>query len=311
MENNIFFCSSKSKESDSECTNSSFPYYFKGSCLRNCQDTQKLELFDNVTTYLFTNKDNKTYCSEDCLEYYESGTNTEDTATESSGGRRILETKIDKSYIVPNQSLCVKDCSSTSYKFHNNSHCIESCPKKNNNDYYYSVEDTGECVITCNKSKGYYLLTEQQKCYHKDSPPKEYGKTFLDSNENKWVNCTKPNNENSRNYYEGYFIKNYTKCMTSCPTNAITEVSNGIYKYHKNDDNECLLEQCKYNYPYIYHKSGDESICYKSCKDIVGNYIYENGNECKNTRCLSYYYESSGIFKCLDEEQSDEDKVIE
>ena len=307
LENNIFFCSSKSKESDSECTNSSFPYYFKRSCLRNCQDTQKLEMFNNATTYLFTNKDNKTYCSENCLEYYESGTNTEGTGTEPSEGRRILETKIDKSYIVPDQLLCVKDCSSTSYKFHNGSYCIESCEKKNNIDFY-SVEDTGECVTKCGND--YYLLREQQKCYHKDSPPKEYGKTFIDSNENEWVNCTKPNNINDRNYYEGYFIKNYTKCLPSCPTEIISEVSNGLYKYHKNDDNECLLEQCKDNDPYKYYKSGDDSICYKSCKDIGGNYIYEYGNECKNTMCESFYYKSSGIFKCFVADQNEEDTEI-
>ena len=44
-------------------------------------------------------------------------------------------------------------------------------------------------------------------------------------------------------------------------------------------------------------------ICYKSYKDIPGDYKYEKGHSCSTQDCgRLYYYNSSGVFKCIYED---------
>jgi hypothetical protein len=48
---NIFQCKSSSTNTSIPQCDDSFPYEYQSSCLRNCSDTQNLEIFGNKTTY--------------------------------------------------------------------------------------------------------------------------------------------------------------------------------------------------------------------------------------------------------------------
>ena len=68
---NILQCRAPSDPSDEQNCEEPFPYKYRDSCLRDCSDTQKLEIFGFKKTYFLEyndREDNKKICSEDCKE---------------------------------------------------------------------------------------------------------------------------------------------------------------------------------------------------------------------------------------------------
>jgi hypothetical protein len=68
---NIFQCNSSSTDTSTPQCDDSFPYEYQSSCLRNCSDTQNLEIFGNKTTYFLeytVGGNKKKICSENCQE---------------------------------------------------------------------------------------------------------------------------------------------------------------------------------------------------------------------------------------------------
>ena len=68
---NILQCRAPSDPSDEQNCEEPFPYKYRDSCLRDCSDTQKLEIFGFKKTYFLEyndGEDNKKICSEDCKE---------------------------------------------------------------------------------------------------------------------------------------------------------------------------------------------------------------------------------------------------
>ena len=102
---------------------------------------------------------------------------------------------------------------------------------------------------------------------------------------------------------------NNQKCLSSCPTEDTYNINNQKYRFHKNDDNECMLgENCHsienndYKYSIKDIEEDQVVICYKSCKEIPGDlkYVVDDyycSNECGNEG--DYYYENNGIIKCV------------
>ena len=307
IESRTFLCSEE--EEEGVCEDESFPYSFEGSCLKNCEDTKKLEFFNNKPTY-FISYQGKKICSENCEEQFET------------------EGKMNKFYKVPNSLYCVDDCKKTDYKFYFGLNCLSSCETTNNihSLHYY---DTGECDNSC--KNGYYLLSEENTCY-KD-PPIHSGKIYLDTS-NQWNTCENPSDPTNIKSGEGYYInqKDNYNCFSSCNSFIIqvtdtiegdepqtTIVDTITYKYHKYNNNICLnkdsLDSIIGNA--FKYQNGDDYILYTSCSDMPDNsykyaYSYEKLEAspedeshfykyiCTNTKYSEddICYQISGIFYC-------------
>ena len=94
---NIFQCSGNPKQEPGDeyrCPGDSFPYQYQDSCLRNCEDTQNLSIFDKKRTYYFIKQNNEKFCLEECKK-----------------GEEQLFLDLDS-------LSCHKNCNETSNKFH-------------------------------------------------------------------------------------------------------------------------------------------------------------------------------------------------
>ena len=339
LKNNIFEC--KEATTDPPTPTScppSFPYEYKGSCFRNCSDTKDMDYFDNIQTYIY-DYHNLKKCSETCVESY--------IITENEG----QVTKTDTKYIDQYNLTCV-DCKETAFKFYFGNHCLETCETSNNIHPNY-VDETGECVFQCPAP----LLKLDNVCYKQC--PQYSDKKFKDRVYDECNTCNIPKDPNNLQYGEGYFIKelidcpeNYEifeendkkpywpyndnkRCLVSCPIidpytgeGVTVNPSNGKYRFHKNDDNECMFGTTCENsvgetYKYSKYEAAPSTdtviICYKSCKDIPGNYIHEKDNQCKenpytvsegdNTKL--YHYFSKGIYKYFDSDSEHRERCSE
>lgn len=282
---NIFQCDETTIEPTTEPTcDESFPYKYKEkSCLRECSDTQKLQMFENKITY-FLIDNNKKICSEECQE--------------SDSDKHFKDSKT---------LSCHSTCEETSNKFNFNNECVNSCEEP----HPYHLYDTGTCVTKCedgnNDDIKYYLLREEKTCYTKPPNGTEY--KYLDIVNNEWNTCKIPKNPESPSYGEGFIFDN--KCYKSCKDiRQNDESTDSEYKYYRINDNNCIKD-CKSNEDIYKYSKGDienetdeankKYICYSSCKDIPGDYIYEYDFMCYSiqsdlpTDKSEYYYSELGI----------------
>ena len=297
---NIFQCNETETETTTEPTcDESFPYKYKRSCLRDCSDTQKLQMFENKITY-FLIDNNKKICSEQCQE---------------SGS--------DKNFKDSNTLSCHSTCEETSNKFNFNNECVSSCE----DPHPYHIYETGTCVSNCtdgnNNDKKYYLLREENTCY--TEPPNGTEYKYFDIENNEWNTCKIPKNPESPLYGEGFIFDN--KCYKSCKeAKQNSGSSEEEFKYYRINDNNCIKD-CQSNEDIYKYSIGnidsetDETnkkyICYSSCKDIPGDYIHEYGFKCYNqeqndpslSEYSTYYYRESGINKYFKKNGDDEPPV--
>ena len=120
----------------------------------------------------------------------------------------------------------------------------------------YLVEDTNECINTCDINE-YYIDEETKTCVK--NCPSHLERGFYDSNKK----CVKCGIEGTGN---GFHIENEKECLTSCEG----------YKYNY-QNNICFesSQGCSKD-DYIYSALDKNNICYKSCADIdEGSYKYE------------------------------------
>ena len=289
----------------------SFPYQYKYSCLRTCEDTEKdnainffgdkKPTFSLITRDADNNEITGKFCSEDCSED---------------------EHKIFKDLTTHS---CYKSCKETSNKFYRGKECINSCQFP----YEYHMKD-GKCVKDCNDpdeiidGKQYYLVLEDKACYEKCPENSEY-KYYNTKYINHCTTCNKPTNSYEIKYGEGYIIEKQedgepitTKLYCyDTPQKEIGEGEQSYYFRRYNDNILLIINSCEdidYKYTIGSLDANDENkyICYYSCKDIPGNYLYQYGNNCYNEKQVDLddysnnYYIESGITHYLisDDEES-------
>lgn len=288
LNSNIFQCTEKTKPTRNEykCNDVSFPYQYQDSCLRNCEDTKNLSIFNNKETYFFINQNNKKFCSEECIE-----------------GGEIQFLDLDS-------LSCYQNCNQTSNKFHLGNKCLNSCDKMN----LFHLFDTGKCVSECKddveSEKNYYLLMKEKTCY--EDCPIDYDYKYIDNETNECNTCKIPKNPERVEYGEGYIIERneLLYCSKNCSEHINDESKN---YFHRNNDNKCItdIEKCEENNDEYKYEIGEEQknyICYTSCNEIPGNYIYQYGYKCyssiqpNNNIFYNYFYKESGINKYLKKE---------
>ena len=295
---NTFQCTRNDLREGEEyfCGESSYPYQYKSSCLRTCEDTKKLDIFLKKPTYslIIRSEDEgeieKKLCSEDC---------------------RVGDSE---QYFFDSITLsCHKSCDETSHKYFYGNECLESCDKIQQHPYYLP---SGKCVNKCSEGnegdKKYYLLKEESACYESCpaySENKYINKKFLEDGE--CTKCDIPKNPTNIGYEEGYIFKEGENlfCINSC-SEKDNEGSN-IHYYYANDNNICFSESDDYKYA-IGDEDYKNNIRYKSCKDIPGNFIHQFGNECYKDipRTIpdtysKYYFIESNIYKYSKVEEKD------
>ena len=294
---NIFQCNNRAGATTESTCDESFPYEYKSSCLRDCSDTQKLQMFENKITYFLIDNNNKKICSEQCQES-DSDKHFKDSITLS----------------------CHSTCEETSNKFNFNNECVSSCE----DPHPYHIYETGTCVSNCtdgnNNDKKYYLLREENTCY--TEPPNGTEYKYFDIENNEWNTCKIPKNPESPLYGEGFIFDN--KCYKSCKeAKQNSGSSEEEFKYYRINDNNCIKD-CqsnediyKYSIGNIDSETDEKYICYSSCKDIPGGYIYEYGFKCYKQEqndpspngYSTYYYRESGINKYFKKNGDDEPPV--
>ena len=267
---NYFFCGS-----NTESCNESFPYKYRSSCLRDCSDTQKLQMFENTKTYFLIDESDtnyQKYCSEECQ----------------------LQNSI-KLFKNSNTLSCHSSCEETTNKFNFNNECVNSCDEQ----HPYHLYDKGTCVSKCEDGnedeKEYHLLLEEKTCYTEVPNGIEY--KILDIINNEWNTCKIPKNPGSPSYGEGFIYNNI--CYQSC------NIAGEQY-FHIVNDNHCI-ENCINNGGIYKYSIGDDSkqnyVCYSSCKDIPGDFKHEYGFKCYEGKQAGeldyseYYYKESDIYK--------------
>lgn len=144
-----------------ECKNEEFincpndyPYKYENNgkifCLSSCEDTNTY-FFDNKQTYLHLE-------NKEC-------TNIQPTS--DSEGNSV------KYYIDEKSKKWVVDCKNVeSGPFHESNKCVDRCKDK------YIVDDTYECVNSCDTSENAYYIDEETKTCYKNCP-ETLGRGFL------------------------------------------------------------------------------------------------------------------------------------
>ena len=245
---NYYYCQ------DSENCPDSYPYTYTYNgntyCLTTCDDTN-IQFFGNAKTktYLyFKNKECKKF--EGSLYLDEKGNQLVDDCLVAKSG-----------------------------PFHEGQKCVESCGTDK-----YIVEDTNECVSTCDTTNGYFIDEETKTCVRECHSYLERG--FYNS-EKKCVKCGIDGTG------KGFHIEsNDKRCFSSC-----SEFGNN-YKYNFKS-NICFNNECNNN-GNKYTAPDKPNICYNSCTDIDNKeYIYEVNLVCyKNRQSISninnyYFYKGS------------------
>ena len=200
-----------------------------------------------------------------------------------------------------NSNLCVNNCKFYSdYKYFLNSDkiCLKTCPKYNP----FFINNIFECLNSCPKEKPYFLY-DTKECLHKCEDSIYYPfyvesiKTCFDKipehfpyqieNTNEYVNICPKNYPYLLNssvcvkdckLYNKFFNSN-NRCVDSCPEHE---------KYALLDNNQCIYS-CPLNLPF---SRLNPNYCVSGCKD-------------------DYYYVDITKFKCLTQEQCDNEPSYE
>ena len=257
---NFFLINSKSNyyhcenEVQQNCPNG-YPYKFTNNgntyCLATCDDTN-IPFFGNnkAKTYLY-------FKNKECLKFEENS----------------------EYYLDQNGNQLVDDCLvAKSGPFHEGKKCVESCGTNK-----YIVEDTNECVSTCDINNGYFIDEETKTCVKECHSYLERG--FYNSDK-KCVKCGIDGEGN------GFHTETGKQCFPSCSNFGDS------YKYNFKN-NICFDNGCENN-GNKYTALNKPNICYNSCTEIDnGEYNYEVNLVCfKNAQSIpniNNYYFYKGI----------------
>ena len=243
-------------------------------CLTSCEDTN-IPFLGRIKTYLYLYNGQK-IC-----------TNIRPSNDQSSLTNYYIDEK-GKKWVI--------DClSADSGPFHEGEKCVDNCGDK------FIVEDTNECVVSCDTTDNKYYIdinNEIKTCVKKCHS--YLGRGYSNSN-NECVKCG-INGEGS-----GFHEKDGIKCYSECQT---TE-----FKYHNYNNNICFETECKDNLDYKYSSPDNPYICYNSCSDIGEEYIYEINFVCYKNKPTStqvsdisnyYFYKNvNGIYKYIKIKEED------
>ena len=310
-------------------------------CLSKCPNSEKIFYKEGDFQCLFNCPTNKPYhiystkeCVEDCNENYKYKVEKIKACYENIPDEYPLQIENTNEYVdtcgiykdviyfkMENQNLCVKkeNCNGyylfnnynsnlcvnnckfySDYKYFLNSDkiCLKTCPKYNP----FFINNIFECLNSCPKEKPYFLY-DTKECLHKCEDNIYYPfyvesiKTCFDKipehfpyqieNTNEYVNICPKNYPYLLNssvcvkdckLYNKFFNSN-NRCVDSCPEHE---------KYALLDNNQCIYS-CPLNLPF---SRLNPNYCVSGCKD-------------------DYYYVDITKFKCLTQEQCDNEPSYE
>ena len=310
---------------------SSFPYYFEGQCYKENEKPHNKLISLNINAE-DGNYENKLkpyyekfsnlifYCPGVWYEYEENGNYIYNCTDQGVKSCDVF--KNSYKYLINPMRRCVKNCSSTDFKYYFNNNCFSSCEK--GNDYLFNSGDgkkikangnSYECIcegywkrngdeIECLiipdnqicENVSYLLIVATKECYKGTKCPKEHPKLF---NRRCYdVQCPKNSddfqgNENtcqcSYNWYEVDNDVNKTKCLDKnkeCPDNFPYLIVS--QRKCVADGNDPYLKDKKifrFN-KYFYDNGCPANSIVKSSNDNDSNEI----KECVCNPALGYWY---------------------
>ena len=184
-------------------------------------------------------------------------------------------------YFLSSDNICLKECPKYNPFFINNIfECLNSCPKEKP----YFLYDTKECIRKCEDNIYYpYYVEIIKTCFNKI--PEHF--PYQIENSNEYVNICPKNYPflldssvcvKDCKLYNKFFNSNNI-CVDYCPENE---------KYALQNNNQCL-SSCPLNLPF---SKLNPNFCVSECKD-------------------DYYYVDLSKFKCLTQEQCDNEPSYE
>ena len=230
---NYYSCKSEELSSCPE----DYPYKYTASdgknyCLSSCDDTN-IAFLGRIKTYLYIEQ-------KICTNIRPSNDQSPDT----------------RYYIDEKGKKWVTDCSlANSGPFHDGEKCVDNCGNK------FIVEDTNECVESCDTTNNYYIDIDNDIKTCVKECHSYLGRGFYNSNK-ECVKC------GINGVGSGFHKIDGRECYSECQTD-------NEFKYHNYNNNICFNTECKNNPDYKYTSSDNQYICYNSCSDIAGGYIYE------------------------------------
>ena len=309
-----------------------FPIYFEGKCYsENDKPHNKLTSlnimnengnYENKLTLYYQKFSNRIYyCPWIWYEYEEDGKYIYDCTDDRQKSCDFFENSYK--YLIYPMRRCVKDCSSTDFKYFFNNKCFSSCEK--GNDYLFGAGDerriktngtSKECIcdgywkrngneIECLiipenqicENDDYLLIVKTKECYKGTKCPKEHPKLF---NRRCYdIKCPENSddlqgNENTcqctYNWYEVENDVNKTKCLSKneeCP-DTLPYLIVSQRKCVAGDNDPYLKDKKIYLFNKLYYDSGCPA------KSIIKSEYDNDSNGIKICECnpaLGYWYQ--------------------
>ena len=244
-----------------------YPYLYtnnvKNYCLKNCLDTQKINFFENVKTYLYEDQsskncllpDNNLYIDELALKLTDDCKNSLSGPYHNETDHTCYKSCDNYKY----ESACVSICDGVLLTDEETKTCYIKCPSNLGRGFKHETER--KCQ-SCNPGEGYYKEEEEKKCYSScDDYYHNDGDNFCFEGE-----CT-------NNLLYKYHTLSEKICYKSCSDIRV--------------ESDAEIVPKTYTYPYLFEKN---NICYKEDPGIDDTYKY-------------YYLTSSNIKKYIKENE--------